>query len=71
VLSQAAEDDPERRAEAIASLTTIGYVGSLIGPFSVGLLSAAVGLRAAILVIPVAAITAAILAIGLLRREAT
>ncbi|MDQ3938032.1 MAG: MFS transporter [Chloroflexota bacterium] len=69
VLSQAAAQNPDRRTEAIAGVTTIGYLGSLIGPFSVGLLSAGVGLRMAMLVIPLLAITACALAVGLPGRK--
>lgn len=55
VLSQVAEDDPDRRPEAIAAVTSIGYVGSLIGPFGVGMLSGGLGPRVAVLVVPGAA----------------
>jgi MFS family permease len=46
---------PERPADAIAAVTTIGYGGFLVGPTLIGLLAEQVGLGRALLVLLVLA----------------
>jgi MFS family permease len=53
---------PERPADAIAAVTTIGYGGFLVGPPLIGLLAEQVGLGRALLVLLVLAGGIAVLA---------
>jgi len=53
---------PERRAGAIAVVTTIAYLGFLVGPAAVGALSSAWSLPAALASVAVLAVVVAALA---------
>jgi MFS family permease len=50
---------PERRASAIATVTTVAYFGFLVGPALVGLIAARTALRSALLVVAVLALIVA------------
>ncbi|HEV2778656.1 MAG TPA: MFS transporter [Actinophytocola sp.] len=45
VLGAAAEEDPRRVDASIAAVSTVGYLGFLLGPPLIGLLAQAIGLR--------------------------
>jgi MFS family permease len=56
-----AHQDPPRAGTAIAAVTTVGYLGSVVGPPTVGVLAGPFGLRAALAIIPAATIAATLL----------
>jgi MFS family permease len=62
VYALVAHAEPARASVAIAAVTTVGYLGSVVGPPLVGGLAEAVGLRAAMLTVPVAAVAMTLLA---------
>ena len=49
---------------AIAAVSTLGYMGFLLGPPAIGILAEATGLRAALSIVGVACVVAAVLSIG-------
>lgn len=53
---------PDRRASAISTVTTLSYLGFLVGPAAVGVLSAAADLRTALAVVAGLALLLALLA---------
>ena len=60
----------ERGAQSLAAISTVGYGGFLLGPPLIGLLSDAVGLREALLVVCGLCLVAALLAPHVGRAEA-
>jgi len=62
VYSVVSHRDPDRAATSIAAVTTVGYLGSVVGPSSVGGLAEWVGLRAALLTVLVFAFAVVLLA---------
>jgi MFS family permease len=62
VYSVVAQRDPAVAGTAIAAVTTIGYLGSVVGPPAVGALAAPFGLRAALVVVPLALVAMTLLA---------
>jgi MFS family permease len=54
---------PERAGTVIATVTAMGYLGSVAGPPIVGALSSPLGLRAAFLVLPIVAASIGLLAL--------
>ena len=52
--------DPQGRGAAIATLTTVGYTGFVVGPVVVGLVAQEAGLRTAFVVIAMLALTLAV-----------
>lgn len=60
--SEVARRDPSRAGPAIAAITTVGYSASVIGPGSVGAIAEPLGLRAALILVPV--LTAAMIVLA-------
>ena len=60
--SVVAHRDPPGASAAIAAVTTVGYLGSVVGPSSVGGLAESFGLRAALLTVLAFALAVAVLA---------
>jgi MFS family permease len=63
VYSVVGNEAPERAGTVIATVTAMGYLGSVAGPPIVGALSSPLGLRAAFLVLPVVAASIGLLAL--------
>lgn len=61
VFSVVAQRDATRAGTSIAAVTTVGYLGSVLGPPLVGLLAEPLALRVALLVVPLATVTTALL----------
>ena len=57
ILSIAGRASPAARGAALATVTTVAYLGFLVGPPLVGLVSGAVGLRGGLLLLAGAALT--------------
>ena len=53
----------------VAAVATVGYTGFLAGPPLIGLLAEAIGLRAALFIIPILAIGIATLGVASIRRS--
>jgi MFS family permease len=62
VYSVVSHRDPARAGTSIAAVTTVGYLGSVVGPSSVGGLAEWLGLRAALLTVLVFAFAVVLLA---------
>jgi MFS family permease len=62
-----AHHDPPRAGQAIAAVTTVGYLGSVVGPPAVGALAGPFGLRAGLAIVPAATIAATLLVTRLRR----
>lgn len=56
------ERDPLDAGRAIAAVTTVGYLGSVVGPPTIGGLAELIGLRASFLLVPAATLLMALLA---------